>query len=142
MLVSTTEGEALCLETTPEEVFWVWPEDGLLAPSNHFLCPIAKTKYKDLKVISSPDTLYRNRRVDGILRPKLGDIVVNDIKTALFDDFGYPRAVCRPPVADIAKKTKSMTVAMVIMDLTDRTMWVCTAPHQNKTFTQYAFSSK
>ena len=106
---------------------------------NHFLCPVAKSKYKDLLAVKSPDTLYRSRRVDSALRSRLGDITVDDMKSALFDDFGAPRAVCRPPVPSGLEEnmTMTMTVAMIIMDLTDRIMWVCPAPHKNKEFTEY-----
>lgn len=142
MMISIAGGEAVCLESTPEEVFWVWPQDGLLVHSNHFLCPAAKSKYKDLQAASSPDTLYRNRRVDSALRSRLGDITVEDMKAALFDDFETPRAVCRPPVPTGLQNNMTMTVAMIIMDLTDQTMWVCPAPYKNKEFTEYKLYSK
>ncbi len=137
MMVSIAEGEAVCLETTPEEVFWVWPQDDLLVHANHFLCPVAKSKYKDLLAVKSPDTLYRSRRVDSALRSRLGDIILDDMKAALFDDFGTPRAVCRPPVLSGLQNNMTMTVAMILMDLTDRIMWVCPAPSKNKEFTEY-----
>ena len=98
---------------------------------------MAKSKYKDLLAVKSPDTLYRSRRVDSALRSRLGDITVDDMKSALFDDFGAPRAVCRPPVPSGLEENMTMTVAMIIMDLTDRIMWVCPAPHKNKEFTEY-----
>ncbi len=139
MMIGIADGEAVCLETTPEDVFCVWPEDGLLVHSNHFLCPVARSKYKDLNVMVSPNTLYRNRRVEAVLRPRLGDITTDDIKTALFDDFGHPHAVCRPPVVNGLGQTESMTIAMLVYDLTDRTMEVCVAPHKNKEFTKYSF---
>lgn len=137
IMVTTADGESVCLETTPNEVFWVWPESGLLVHSNHFLCPVARSKYKDIKVPASPDTLYRKRRVDSILSPRLGKVTMEDIITALFDDFGYPRSVCRPPVKDSFQNGESMTVAMIVMDVTDRTMFVCAEPHTNKKFTKY-----
>ena len=137
MMVTTVEGESVCLETTPEEVFWVWPQDGLMAHANHFQSLAAKSKYKDLQAASSPDTIYRDRRVDAVLRPRLGDITVDDFKTAFFDDFATPRSVCRPPVFSGKQDNMTMSVATIIMDLTDRIMWVCPAPHENKEFTEY-----
>lgn len=137
MLVATADGEAISLEATPEEVFWVWPQDGLLVHSNHFLCPIARTKNKDLNAEEFPDTLYRHHRVDSFLRSRLGDITVDHMKEAFFDDFGSPYSVCRPPIDKRGDDALSMTVATIIMDLTDGVMWVCRAPYKNNQFTEY-----
>ena len=41
-LISHREGEAIDLETTPDQVFWQTPEDDLLVHANHFISPPAR----------------------------------------------------------------------------------------------------
>ena len=83
----------------PDELFCLYPEDGLITHSNHFLHPAAQAKLRDTNVATSPDSLFRHRRVRALLAEKLGALTLDDLREALFDDYGTPYSVCRPPRA-------------------------------------------
>jgi hypothetical protein len=65
-----------------------------------------------------------------------------DLKTALFDDFGKPYSVCRPPRPMADSFDLSATVAMVIMEPKEGVMEVAPLPALNKVFTRYSLADE
>lgn len=138
MTVASAAGEAVNLETTPDEVFPLWPDaDGLFVHSNHFKSEAARAKLVDRGILGgSPCTLYRDRRVEAHLRPHLGALTIEHFKEAFRDDFGAPYAVCRPPIVS-RHGYKSASVATVIFDPAGGILWACPAPYESDVFTEY-----
>ena len=71
------------------------------------------------------------------LASRVGRIAIEDLKAALGDRYGSPHAVCRDPVPS-RHGAVSSTVATVIMDLTDRRMWVAPTPYRDHVFREYS----
>jgi isopenicillin-N N-acyltransferase-like protein len=136
LMISHREGEAVDLETTPDEVFWLLPEDDLLVHANHFVSLPARIKVRDLSLPTNGDSLYRDVRVRRHLRDQHGAITVQTLQKAFQDRFGSPRAVCRAATAGPGGKVSS-TVATIVMDTTARTMWVAPRPYGPHRFTEY-----
>ncbi len=136
MMVSHVEGEAVDLETTPQEVFWDLPEDDILVHANHFRSTSARARIHDLGVERSPDSLIRERRVARHLHAKRGAITLDDMKAAFADRFGAPRAVCRSPAPGEAGGEHS-TVATILMDVTERRLWAAPAPYEAAHYSEY-----
>lgn len=132
-IISHREGEAIDLETTPDHVFWLSPEDDLLVHANHFVSPPARVAVRDVGLLTSSDSLYRDSRVRRYLVRDRGRVTLSTIQAALQDRFGAPRAVCRSPIA--GKSTS--TVATIIMDTTAQIMWVAPRPYGPHKFTEY-----
>lgn len=139
LMLSHRDGECIDFETTPEEVFWLQPENGLLVHANHFVSVPARAKVRDVEVEKNTDSLYRHRRVRAYLEERVGKLTVEDFKAAFADRFGAPRAVCRSPITGPGGKTSS-TVATVIMDTTLRTMWIAKKPYESRHFKEYALN--
>src|SRR5688500_10293439 len=97
IMLSDAAGEAIDLECTPDEVFWIQPEGGLLPHSNHFLSPVARVKVKDIQFPRAADTLYRASRVNDYLAARRGKIDYKDCVEALSDRYGFPDSVLRSP---------------------------------------------
>lgn len=135
-MISDAAGEAINLESAPEEVFWLHPEGGLLVHSNHFRNPAAKVKLKDTGVGRYPDTLYRDRRVEAHLASRRGRITVDDFKQAFRDHYGKPNSVCRH-AAERPGGTVIMTVASIIIDAAARKMWIAPGPACEHEYTEY-----
>ena len=133
-LISHREGEAIDLEATPDEVFWLTPEDDLLVHANHFVTPSARAAVRDLGLLSCADSLYRDSRVRRYLLRDRGRITLSTLQAAFQDRFGAPRAVCRTPVSG---PSSSATVATIIMDTTAQIMWVAPRPYGPHKFTEY-----
>lgn len=138
MIVSCAQdtGDAIDLETTPGEIFWVAPEDGLLTHANHFVSPAARAKVVDRGMLTGMDTLFRDRRVRQHLARCGTRITVDDFKAAFADRFGHPRAVLRTPDPG-GSNQMSATVATIIMDAAERVMWVRQAPYRNEEYVRY-----
>lgn len=137
LMISHAEGECINLETTPGEVFWLHAQDGLLVHANHFKSPGALAKVRDVGLETNADSLYRDRRVQAHLARRVGRLGVDDFKTALADRYGSPRAVCRSPVLGPGGHSSS-TVATIVMDTTDRKMWVAKRPYGPHVYTEYS----
>ena len=139
---STQSGQAVAIdfECAPDETFQVYPEHGLLAHANHFVSPVALVKLRDTGVASTPCSLYRDIRVRDLLLPHLGQVTTDHVKTALFDDFGAPFSVCRPPRLNDADNL-SASVAMIVMEPARGVMDVAMLPALNRRFSRFSLSS-
>ena len=115
----------------------VMPERGLLVHANHWVSPVALGKLRDTGIGGTPCTIYRDWRVRELLTPALGGITVGHVKEALFDDFGSPWSVCRPPRAGV-EGGMTASVAMVVMQPALGVMEVAPLPALNRTFTRYS----
>jgi isopenicillin-N N-acyltransferase-like protein len=136
MMVSTAEGYAVDLECAPDEAFTVYPEGGMIVHANHWLSPVALSKLRETGLREVPDSLYRDHRVRRVLDARRGDIVVDDLKQALFDDFAAPFAVCRPPISRDGGNL-SATVAMIVFEPAEGAMEIAPLPAINRSFTRY-----
>jgi isopenicillin-N N-acyltransferase-like protein len=136
MIVSQAGGVAIDFECAPDETFQVHPARGLLVHANHWVSPVALGKLRDTGIAGTPDSLYRDLRVRGLLTPAIGRIGVAEIKAALFDDFASPWSVCRPPRRSL-EGNLTATVAMLVMRPATGVMEVAPLPALNRVFTRY-----
>jgi isopenicillin-N N-acyltransferase-like protein len=120
-LIAHRDGVAIDFEVTPDEVFVVYPERGLLTHANHFQSPTAKAT--GAAKFYSGDSLYRDFRARQLLEPKIGAITRADIEATLKDHFGLPRSICRHP-HQYPYAEPTMTIASVQFDLVDEKMYV------------------
>ena len=142
IMLSHAGGAAVDIESAPDESFVIQPEHGLLVHANHFESPAALAKLKDTGLPTTPDSAYRAQRVRGLLAPKRGNIGVDDLKAAFFDDFASPYAVCRPPRPAASGDNLSATVMMIVMQPADGWMEICPLPALNRTFTRYTLTAQ
>ena len=124
----------------PDETFQVHPERGLLVHANHFVSPVALAKLRDTGVASTPCSLYRDLRVRDLLLPHIGEVTMEHVKAALFDDFGTPFSVCRPPRLNDTNNL-SASVAMIVMEPGRGVMDVAMLPALNRRFSRFSLGS-
>jgi isopenicillin-N N-acyltransferase-like protein len=136
MMVSCAQGYAVDFECAPDEVFPLYPQDGLLVHANHWVSPVALSKLKDAGLLG--DSFYRDKRVEHLLGAR--KLTPEDLKAAFFDEFASPFAVCRPVLPNSAGDL-SATVAMIILDSTAGTMDVAPLPAHCRDFTRYSLQA-
>lgn len=141
IMLSHAEGEAIDLECSPDEAFWIQPEGGLLAHSNHFLSPVARAKVVDTHYPKAPDTLYRASRVHDYLAARRGKIDYKDMVAALSDRFGFPDSVLRSPKPAVFDAI-SATVCMTVIDAKLGKMWIARKPYERIDFAEYAIAAE
>jgi isopenicillin-N N-acyltransferase-like protein len=137
IMLGMAEGFGIDFECAPDEAFPIYPgDDQLIVHANHWMSPIARTKLRDTGCENSPDSYYRDWRVRQLLNaaPKVDR---NAVKAALFDNFGTPYSVCRPPRMG-TRHTMTATVAMIVMHPGNGEMDVAPMPALNRIFTRYS----
>jgi isopenicillin-N N-acyltransferase-like protein len=142
MMLSCAGGMAIDIECAPDEAFLLQPDRGLLVHANHWRSPVALAKLRETGLASVPDSPYRDARVEAALGGRRGRITVADAKAALFDDWGSPWSVCRPPMAEEDGGNLSATVAMIVIRPDLGEMEIAPLPAQNRTFTRYALAPR
>lgn len=124
-VIAHRDGVAIDFETTPDAVYPVYPQRGLLTHANHFQSAVAQMQ--GVGSSYTGDSLYRDFRARELLEPKIGDITVDDVKAVLRDEFGAPRAISRSP-HEYPGQGSTMTIASLVFELGEGLMHV--APGQ------------
>ena len=133
-LISHREGEAIDLEATPDQVFWLTPEDDLLVHANHFVSTPARVARARPR---TPDE--RRLPLSGQPRAPLPD-------AGIAAESRSPRSRPRSRIASARRARcaaprspakSSATVATIIMDTTAQIMWVAPRPYGPHKFTEY-----
>src|SRR2546428_380055 len=136
LVVTHRDGFAIDLETTPDRHGWMYPTDGLLVHTNHFMAfvpeQIAAT-YRPFSV----NSLWRLPRLTEGLRAAKdpGDpaTIRGAIGAALRDHFGYPNAVCKHGDEASGGTDLNQTIASSIVDLTTGEYWIASGnPCENE----------
>jgi len=139
-LVATSEGDSINIEATPETVYVVFPEKGLLVHANHFKG--AGPGYYGVMRTGLENSIYRDRRVEKELTKKAGEITIQDAMVALRDHFGFPYSVCRHPDEKKPVQDQWRTNASVVIDLTSRILWIANGPPCQEGYVRCAFDTK
>lgn len=137
--LSHAAGEAFDFETTPDHVFWIEPQEGILAHANHFRSIQARATVTDLNLARCPESLYRESRVRRGLLAEKGRITVDTFKRVFGDTFGKPDSVLRHPHARPGGMT-SATVYTLIMDASQKRAWLALKPYEGAAFQEFALA--
>ncbi|CAB3905547.1 C45 family autoproteolytic acyltransferase/hydolase [Achromobacter piechaudii] len=141
IMLGMAAGFGVDYECTTDEAFPIYPgSDDLIVHANHWVSEVALSKLRDTGRASTPESAYRDWRVRRLLNEK-PQLTRGDLKRALFDDFGAPYSVCRPPRPG-SHDNLSATVAMVVMEPAAGLMEVAPLPALNRTFTRYSLTAE
>jgi isopenicillin-N N-acyltransferase-like protein len=133
-LLGHAEGELIDLETAPETVNYLYPENGLLAHANHFE---DRTRVESVLERRSPHSLVRGARIRRLLEHQAGDIDPGTLKAILRDDFCHPRGICRYATDEGGAQGEFHTKVSVVMDLTDRRLLLTDGPPREAEYREY-----
>jgi len=139
-LIAHSSGAALDVEAAPGDftrLYPLYPDQGLLLHTNHFLSP--RLHPVDLSLWAMPSSavrLQRLRALSGGPRPGGRYRTLDDFRVLLADHADYPYSVCAHPEPGVHPCEQGATIASVLMDLTAGRMWVaaghpCQARHQD-----------
>ncbi len=141
IMIGMAAGFGVDYECTTDEAFPIYPgADDLIVHANHWVSEVALGKLRDTGRASTAESAYRDWRVRRLLNEK-DKLTREDLKRALFDDFGTPYSVCRPPRPG-SHDNLSATVAMVVMEPAAGLMEVAPLPALNRTFTRYSLDAE
>lgn len=140
-LVAHRDGIAVNVEGAPGDfsrLFLLFPEDGVLLHTNHFLSP--SFDGKDVSLWVMPDSPFRLERLRQAVAGKGGTLAIETFQHTLADHANYPSGICCHPDLRLGYHDQGATVASVLMDLDERAMWIadghpCTAPFRRLDYT-------
>jgi isopenicillin-N N-acyltransferase-like protein len=136
LMLAQAQGEAVDLECSPDEIFWITPENGLLVHANHWISAPARAKLFDKGLAANPDSIYRQRRVQDGLARAAGGIDWAAVKRILADDFAAPDGVLRSP-KPASFDSISATVATTLMEPESGVMWIARKPYEGRNYAEY-----
>jgi isopenicillin-N N-acyltransferase like protein len=119
-LVAHASGSALDIEAAPGDftrLYPLFPEDGVLLHTNHFLAGIHPA---DLALWAMPSSVIRLQR----LRAARAARTLDDFGPLLADHADYPHGICSHPDPADHPCERGATIASVLMDLTARHIWL------------------
>ena len=140
-LIAHASGAALDIEAAPGDftrLYPLFPEDGVLLHTNHFLAPrtglapkALKAPPTDLALWAMPSSVIRLQR----LRAARTARTLDDFGVLLADHADYPHSICAHPDPADHPCEQCATIASVLMDLTARHIWLaagnpCQAPYE------------
>ena len=125
-LLGHSEGEGIDIESTPTDCNFIFPANGFITHTNHFV--IRTPHIQDNKVMRSPDTLVRKERADTILSHNIGKITLETIKHVFTDHFSKPHSICRHPNTQFSPPQQMQTNASMIIDMTNRILHISNGP--------------
>jgi isopenicillin-N N-acyltransferase-like protein len=128
------------LECAPDETFVVEPSDGILVHANHWLSPIALGKFPERGMPDSPDSLFRQQRVQRLVADK-AQLGLGEVVEILSDRAGSPYSVCCPPRPS-AVTGETATVATIVMRPALGDMQVAMMPALGGGFTGYRIDAE
>ncbi len=131
-LIAHASGAALDIEAAPGDftrLYPLFPEDGLLLHTNHFLAP--RIDPVDLALWAMPSTAVRLQRLRAARTPRTPD----GFRALLADHADYPYSICAHPDPAEHPCEQGATIASVLMDLNARHLWLaagnpCHVPYE------------
>lgn len=124
VLIGHPEGELIDIESTPDDAYYLYPEDGILTHANHFESDSGRGSFEQL----APHSLCRGPRIRRLLTQQRGEISVESLKSVLRDHFNEPGSICSHVDPDLPEHEIGHTNASVIMDLQDRRILITEGP--------------
>jgi isopenicillin-N N-acyltransferase-like protein len=124
VLLGHPTGEMIDIESTPEDAYYLYPEDGVLTHANHFESESGRGSFEQL----APHSLCRGPRMRRLLTRDAGNITEDSLKTVLRDHFNEPSSICSHIDSELPDHEIGHTNASVIMDLENRRMLLTHGP--------------
>ena len=124
-VIGHADGEIIDIEATPDFYSLIHPDDGMLTHANHLLKEMrVKSEFERI----SPSTLFRSARLDRLMRKHHGRLDLELIKQCLGDRFSAPMAICRTADPKVPAAKRTITVATIVLDLTERVLYASDGP--------------
>ena len=127
-------GMAVSIEAYPDGKYVSYGQDGILAQANHSCYPGAKLPNRPMG-----STVYRAQILERLLKTKQ-KVTVEDVMKALNSKLGAPYCVCAERVSGKPDFEQGCTLAGIIMDATDRRLWVRWGNDPEVPFVEYTWT--
>jgi isopenicillin-N N-acyltransferase-like protein len=127
LLITHRDGFAIDLETTPDRHGWMYPTDGLLVHTNHFIAFVPEQVAGTYRPFSVNSLWRLPRLTEGLKAARKANdsrAVRDAIGAALRDHFAFPNSVCKHGDENTQGTDVNQTIASSIVDLTTGDYWL------------------
>lgn len=125
-MIGARGGEVVDIEATPEAFEVLYPQDGIITHSNHFLAP--ELQRIDTHRAVSTLTFVRHERARRLIARDRGQIDAESFIRVFRDHFSLPHAICRHEDPAQPAPERTLSGASIIMDLDAGEMLVAAGP--------------
>jgi isopenicillin-N N-acyltransferase-like protein len=133
-LLADPHGELKSVETSATTHDILVGDEGWLVHTNHYLSP----KMQALEEAGTySHSLVRFNRVRQLLEGQLGQVTAEVLQAVLRDHVNYPDSVCTHQDHDDPPYEREMTIASLVMDLSEQVMWAAAGPPCENEYTAY-----
>jgi isopenicillin-N N-acyltransferase-like protein len=133
-LLADANGSLFSVETSAMQHEIIDGERGWLVHTNHYLSPRLKGIEKERTYANSH---VRFQRATRLLRDRLGCVTMDDLQQLLRDHANQPDSICAHPDPSLPLHDNYQTLASLIMDLSERLLWVAKGPPCQGEFHSY-----
>lgn len=141
LVISHRDGFAVDIESQPNTARWLYPEDGWMVHTNHYLAEVPH-ELTDTYTPSGDSLLRYGRAYRHFERARRdGGISFEDITGMLRDHLGDGLGLCAHPDPEVPAHERWQTVATAITDLTDGVMWIAKGPPCRHEFTPISIAT-
>jgi len=115
------------IEAAPDEFNYLYPEDGIIVHTNHFLGN--NPNIRDMNPQAFPNTLTRRYQAFKLLSAERGRITKDTFKKIFRDHLDKPNSICMHEDSYRYKGRESVkTVVSLILDVNDLTLDIAEGP--------------
>ena len=114
-------------------------EHGVITHTNNFTSPWFTDK--DVGRAFTPDSPFRLQRAQELMSPQRGCVSPASLQQVLANHFADPCvSICLHPTPGASRFMREMTVASVVMDLDERTVWIAAGPPCSTPYRKHDYS--
>ncbi|MDD3221035.1 MAG: acyl-CoA--6-aminopenicillanic acid acyl-transferase [Clostridia bacterium] len=141
VLIASKYGEALDFEIEVEDFEALYPIDGIMTHTNHYVNPrLPRVGHKDTASPKFPDTFIRRGRAEKIIRSVQGEIGMEDIKKVFCSHQDPSCAICHHEEHNGPSGGEIGTVASILMDLEAGKLYITAGVPCENEYVEYSVS--
>jgi len=139
-LIAGEHGEIYCIEASATAYDALYADDHWTAHTNHYTSAMMRSYEEKPEALVNSRVRYNRAR--HLVKGRLGKLTVADFQTFLADHINYPNSVCAHVEKAESPLDRTLTIASIIMDMAERTMWVCWGNPCQGTYYPYRLETK
>lgn len=127
-----SSGEMYSVEASATDSVLIYPDNGCLVHTNHYLHP-RMAKYEGLffegdsgaYMPLGSSSIVRYNRALRLTREQLGEVTRETLVSIMSDHVNFPDSICRHPQKGAPRLDQYKTIYATIADVTNLDLWVC-----------------
>jgi len=129
--ICDSSGEMYCVEGSATDFSLLYPQDGYLIHTNHYVDPkmsVFESRFSwplGVSLENGSSSIVRYNRAMTLVRRSLGRITKDTLFEILSDHVNFPDSICSHEDSDLPFHERSKTIYAVVSDLTRLEMHAC-----------------